>query len=127
LTPNGKVNRQALPAPGFEAHSSRQYEAPVGEVECTLAALWATVLKLERVGRHDNFFELGGTSLLALRVIARSDAGLPIGWKLQDLYSAPTIARLADRYKQHLEHGPAPAGPAPGEAEPLDLAAFLTN
>ena len=64
--PNGKVDRKALPAPDGAAYASRGYEAPVGEVEETLAQIWAEVLKLERVGRHDNFFELGGHSLLAV-------------------------------------------------------------
>ena len=70
-TPNGKVDRQALPAPDGGAHVSRGYEAPQGEVEQTLAAIWAGVLKLDRVGRHDDFFELGGHSLLAVQLVSR--------------------------------------------------------
>src|SRR6185312_1817761 len=59
LTPNGKLDRKALPAPEQEAYAVRGYEAPVGEIEAKLAAVWAEVLKLEKVGRHDNFFDLG--------------------------------------------------------------------
>ena len=59
LLPNGKLNRPALPQPGQEAHAV-EYEAPQGEVETQVAALWAELLKIERVGRNDNFFELGG-------------------------------------------------------------------
>ncbi|MDL5033561.1 amino acid adenylation domain-containing protein, partial [Pelomonas sp. APW6] len=64
LTPNGKLDRRALPAPDLQALAARSYEAPQGELEEQLAALWAEVLQLPRVGRHDNFFELGGHSLL---------------------------------------------------------------
>ncbi|MGG6548159.1 UNVERIFIED_CONTAM: phosphopantetheine-binding protein, partial [Prevotella sp. 15_C9] len=66
LSPNGKLDRKALPAPGLDALSVRDYEAPVGDTEITLAALWSELLNVERVGRHDNFFELGGHSLLAV-------------------------------------------------------------
>uniref|UniRef100_UPI000EB19C0E amino acid adenylation domain-containing protein n=1 Tax=Pseudomonas aeruginosa TaxID=287 RepID=UPI000EB19C0E len=59
LTPNGKLDRKALPAPDA-SDSQQQYVAPVTELERTLAAIWADVLKLERVGMADNFFELGG-------------------------------------------------------------------
>ena len=65
LTPNGKLDRNALPAPDAAAVPARTYEAPQGEIEETLAAIWAEVLRLDRVGRQDNFFALGGHSLLA--------------------------------------------------------------
>ncbi|MDN7728338.1 non-ribosomal peptide synthetase, partial [Burkholderia gladioli] len=65
LTPNGKVDRRALPEPDDDAFAQAQYEAPQGETEQTIAALWAELLGVERVGRHDNFFALGGHSLLA--------------------------------------------------------------
>ncbi|MDA8447843.1 phosphopantetheine-binding protein, partial [Paracidovorax valerianellae] len=56
------------------------YEAPQGEIEEALAAIWAEVLGLERVGRHDQFFELGGDSILSLKVCARARAqGIPLG------------------------------------------------
>ena len=71
LTPNGKVDRKALPVPDGAACAARAFEAPVGEIETTLAQIWADVLKLERVGRHDNFFELGGHSLLAVSMLER--------------------------------------------------------
>ena len=60
LTPNGKLDRQALHAPEGDAYAVRGYEAPVGEIETRLARIWAEALKIERVGRADNFFELGG-------------------------------------------------------------------
>ena len=71
LTPNRKLDRKALPAPQGNAYAVRKYEPPQGYLETTLAAIWAEMLKLERVGRHDDFFALGGQSLLALRVLFR--------------------------------------------------------
>ncbi|HEX3092951.1 MAG TPA: amino acid adenylation domain-containing protein, partial [Candidatus Angelobacter sp.] len=71
LTPNGKLDRKALPAPAGNAYAVRQYAPPQGNLETVLAEIWAEVLKLKRVGRHDDFFALGGQSLLALRVLFR--------------------------------------------------------
>src|SRR5207245_653468 len=58
LNANGKLDRKALPAPEGAAVVQRVYEAPRGEREATLAAIWAELLAVERVGRHDHFFEL---------------------------------------------------------------------
>ncbi|MER8951102.1 phosphopantetheine-binding protein, partial [Mesorhizobium sp. M0809] len=63
LTANGKLDRKGLPAPDDDAYARAAYEAPQGEIETTLAQIWAELLRVERVGRHDNFFELGGHSL----------------------------------------------------------------
>ncbi|HET8796788.1 MAG TPA: amino acid adenylation domain-containing protein, partial [Thermoanaerobaculia bacterium] len=71
LTANGKVDRQALPAPETTSLLARAYEAPRGKTEETLAAIWTELLRVERVGRDDNFFELGGHSLLAVQLISR--------------------------------------------------------
>jgi len=71
LTPNGKLDRKALPAPAGNAYAVREYAPPQGNLETALAEIWAEVLKLERVGRQDDFFALGGQSLLALRVLFR--------------------------------------------------------
>ncbi|MCM2575750.1 phosphopantetheine-binding protein, partial [Achromobacter xylosoxidans] len=66
---NGKLDRRALPQASFIAQQA--YEAPQGEVETALAAIWSQVLGAETVGRHDNFFELGGDSILSLQIVAR--------------------------------------------------------
>ena len=96
LSPNGKLDRQALPAPGLDAVVNRGYEAPEGAVEITLAQIWAEVLKIERVGRHDHFFELGGHSLLAVSLVARMrQAGLEADARM--LFNQPTLAALAAR------------------------------
>ena len=94
LSPNGKLDRKALPAPDLAALTTREYEAPVGEVEIALAQLWAELLKVERVGRHDHFFELGGHSLLAVNLVARMRrAGLTADIRV--LFNQPTLAALA--------------------------------
>ena len=94
LAPNGKLDRNALPAPGAEAAVARAYEAPQGETENLLAGLWAQLLGVERVGRHDNFFELGGHSLLAVSLTARlRQEGLEAD--VRALFEHPTLAGYA--------------------------------
>jgi arthrofactin-type cyclic lipopeptide synthetase A len=94
LTANGKLDRQALPAPGPEALIRREYEAPQGEVEIALAQIWAEFLQVERVGRHDHFFELGGHSLLAVGLIERMRQ-IGMSSDVRVLFSQPTLAALA--------------------------------
>jgi amino acid adenylation domain-containing protein/non-ribosomal peptide synthase protein (TIGR01720 family) len=95
LTPHGKVDRKALPAPE-EGQPERGVEhvAPRTPAEQALAEIWAKVLRLERVGVHDNFFELGGDSILGIQVLSRARAaGLPL--PAAALFRHPTIAELA--------------------------------
>ncbi|HEV7372140.1 phosphopantetheine-binding protein, partial [Arenibaculum sp.] len=94
LTLNGKLDREALPAPDGDAYESRAYEAPVGPAEEALARIWAEVLGLERVGRHDNFFDLGGHSLLAVRVLERMRREGLHG-DVRMLFAAPSLSGLA--------------------------------
>ncbi|WP_085707327.1 non-ribosomal peptide synthetase [Pseudomonas sp. B35(2017)] len=94
LTANGKLDRKALPAPDREALISRGFEAPQGEVETALAQIWASLLKVERVGRHDHFFELGGHSLLAVSLIERMRR-IGLSTDVRALFSQPTLAALA--------------------------------
>ncbi|MGH8078983.1 MAG: amino acid adenylation domain-containing protein, partial [Lysobacter sp.] len=94
LTVNGKIDRKALPEPQADAYLARPYAAPVGATEIALAAVWAEVLKLDRIGRHDNFFELGGHSLLAVSLIERMRSiGLAVD--VRALFAAPTLQALA--------------------------------
>jgi aryl carrier-like protein len=88
----GKVDRKALPVPEWQG---RPYRAPQGELETTLAAIWAEVLKLDQVGRDDHFFELGGHSLLATQVTARIQQRLARTVPLKTLFQAPTLADFA--------------------------------
>ncbi|EJL75039.1 amino acid adenylation enzyme/thioester reductase family protein [Variovorax sp. CF313] len=93
LNANGKVDRKALPAPEFS--SDRAYEAPQGEVEQALAAIWAEVLQVEKVGIHDNFFDLGGHSLLLVRVHRLLEDRLRTTVPLVHLFKYPTVDSLA--------------------------------
>ncbi|HEX9939387.1 MAG TPA: amino acid adenylation domain-containing protein [Longimicrobium sp.] len=95
LTPNGKVDRRALPSPEGDAYVTRGYEAPVGETEAALAEIFAEVLGVERVGRQDNFFDLGGHSLLAVRVISRVRQVLGAEVALGDVFVRPVLADFA--------------------------------
>ncbi|MFC7519066.1 amino acid adenylation domain-containing protein, partial [Herbaspirillum sp. GCM10030257] len=97
LTPNGKLDRQALPAPEGDAYAVRAYEAPVGEVENALAAIWAEVLDLQlgTIGRADHFFALGGHSLLAMRVVSRVRESLNADLGVTELFDYPILAELA--------------------------------
>ncbi len=94
LTTNGKLDRAALPAPDRSAAVSRDYEAPLGEIELTLANAWQELLGIERVGRQDHFFELGGHSFLVISLIERlRQAGLLLD--VRTVFSAPTLQAMA--------------------------------
>ncbi|AOM39415.1 non-ribosomal peptide synthetase [Xenorhabdus hominickii] len=95
LTASGKLDRKALPAPDRAAIASREYAAPQGEIEQKLAAVWQSLLGLEQIGRHDNFFELGGHSLLTVQMASRLRHALNIKVDLQDLFTHPILADLA--------------------------------
>ena len=97
LTPNGKLDRKALPAPEGDALSLSEYEAPEGEIERILAALWQELLGLKRVGRHDNFFELGGHSLLAVRLLSRLQGDLNVQIELSTLFDYPQLSSFAKK------------------------------
>jgi len=96
LSPNGKLDRKALPLPDSEALKNREYQAPEGETETLLATIWSELLGVERVGRHDNFFELGGHSLAAIRLVDKmTKAGLKVA--INDVFQHPSVALLAAR------------------------------
>ena len=96
LTPNGKVDRKALPAPDADALEAQAYVAPRNGEEETLARLWAEVLGLERVGIHDDFFDLGGHSLLATQLITRVQKAFGGEIALRSLFEAPSVAGFAE-------------------------------
>ncbi|MBS2532138.1 amino acid adenylation domain-containing protein [Catenulispora sp. NF23] len=95
LTPHGKIDRAALPAP--EGASAATYRAPETPLERTLASIWQEVLGVERVGVHDDFFALGGHSLLAVQLLSRIRGATPLTPTLADLFAHATIGQLIDQ------------------------------
>ncbi|MFH8369394.1 non-ribosomal peptide synthase/polyketide synthase [Streptomyces sp. NPDC018031] len=118
LNPNGKLDRGRLPDPGPAGHTAR-HVAPRTPTERSLAAIWADVLRTERVGADDNFFALGGDSILSIQVVAQArEAGLTV--TSRDVYRHQTVAALARCADaaggRRTAPSPAPvpaAGPAP--------------
>ena len=96
LNANGKLDRKALPALEIGQLHSQDYLAPRNELETTLAAIWAEVLKVERVGVQDNFFELGGHSLLATQIASRVQKTLQRDVPLRAMFECSTVAELAE-------------------------------
>ncbi|MGN6151348.1 MAG: non-ribosomal peptide synthetase, partial [Lysobacteraceae bacterium] len=97
LTVNGKLDRKALPAPDASAYVARDYEAPVGEAETAIAAIWAKVLKLDRVGRHDDFFDIGGHSLSAIGLVAALQKQFDA--QISDVFRWPTVFEQAQHFR----------------------------
>jgi acyl carrier protein len=96
LTPNGKIDRWALPAPDQTGYQpGEESQQPRTAVEETLAGLWADALKLPAVGVHHNFFELGGHSLLAMRLLSRVRERFQVELELRALFESPTVAGMA--------------------------------
>jgi len=113
VTPNGKLDRKALPEPELaRPDRGQEYVAPRGEVEQAVAEIWREVLQVERVGSHDKFFHLGGHSLLLVRVHARLRERFGQELSMMDLFKYPDVSSLA----QYLSRGTAATGPAPLEA-----------
>jgi natural product biosynthesis luciferase-like monooxygenase protein/amino acid adenylation domain-containing protein len=94
LTPNGKINRRALPAPSAQSPSLK-YIPPRTPVERQLTQIWSEVLHLDWIGIRDNFFELGGRSLLAVQLMSRVQKVFGQQLPLATLFQAPTIENLA--------------------------------
>jgi amino acid adenylation domain-containing protein len=117
-TPNGKVDRAALPEPGLAARAAG-YVPPRTPAEELIAGVWAEVLGLPRVGAEDNFFELGGHSLLATRVMVRLRDAFGMDLPLRRLFEAPTVSGLALQVGSAWTEGaPAPPLHRRAEAEP---------
>jgi amino acid adenylation domain-containing protein len=114
LTPNGKVDRRALPAPDGAAlrAASAAFQAPQTPTEIRLAAIWSELLCTPQVSRHDNFFDLGGHSLLAMRAIAlmQRDSGRRVR---PASYVLETLSQIASHYdSQDAASDPVPETPA---------------
>jgi len=97
LSPTGKVDRPALPAPALEREEAPTEKSAATELEGQIAELWKRVLRLERVGLDDNFFDLGGDSLLLLAVHSNLQKGLQAELPVTDLFEFTTVRTLAAR------------------------------
>lgn len=95
VTPNGKLDRRALPVPTQDAYVSQEYEAPQGEVEQELTAIWQELLRVEHIGRHDNFFELGGHSLHGIKLIAKVSDRFEVRLSAVAVFQFPTVQEMA--------------------------------
>lgn len=130
LTPNGKIDRKALPVIDVQSlNSFDNYCPPENEMQKKIAAIWQQVLGRERIGIYDNFFEMGGHSLLATKLIHRLNDEVGMNFKLRDLFTNPTIAGLARSIDPGVyEQIPLlfPAQPI-GEKTPLFLIAGVYN
>ncbi len=100
LSSTGKVDRRRLPAPNEARPELEQaFVPPRDSIEEVVALIWATVLRVDRVGIHDNFFALGGHSLLATQVISRILATLDVDVPVRTMFEAPTVAMFAARVR----------------------------
>ena len=123
LSPNGKLDRKALPAPEAPASGS-VYTAPESPLEKQLATMWAELLGAERVGIHDDFFALGGHSLVAMQLVSRIMTAMQVELPLDALFNAPTIAGLA---RQIDEHATKPQGDGAGSIRAISRGARRTR
>ncbi len=109
-SPNGKIDRGALPALMWQSSKIR---APQSPEESALCAMFAEVLRLKQVGVEDDFFALGGDSLSAMRLVGRVCSGFGVALSLRDFYSASTVGALASLIQViHFTAGPMQAGKA---------------
>ena len=119
LSPNGKVDVRALPAPErVRPELEAAYAAPKSELERIIAAVWQEELKLEKVGIHDNFFDLGGHSLLLARVHARLREALDRDISMVELFKSSTVSSLAAALSAPPAAPEAARRPAAAAAEP---------
>jgi len=104
LTPNGKINRRALPRPALsESERENEYVAPRDAREEKIAAIWRELLQQERLGVFDNFFHLGGHSLLATQLATRLRQSFGVPVPLRRIFEDPTIAGLAEYLAEHAD------------------------
>jgi acyl carrier protein len=96
LNANGKLDREALPAPGeWDQSQQASYVPPRTELEERIAATWSEILGVQRVGVHDNFFDLGGHSLAVVQAVSRLREVLGSELSAVDMFQHPTVATLA--------------------------------
>ncbi len=125
LTPNGKLDRRALPDPEISDWKETIYVAPRNEKESQIAEIWQKIFSIEQVGIDDHFFELGGHSLLATRVMAAIRTQLGVALNVRTIFNTPTIRGLSSLIKQSTDITELPvikAAPTRPEFIPLSYA-----
>ncbi|MCG8669775.1 MAG: amino acid adenylation domain-containing protein [Pseudomonadales bacterium] len=122
LTPNGKVDRKALPDP--DTANEQSYVAPRNDVESQLAQIWQQVLERDQIGVLDNLFDIGGNSLLATRILSRVRRAFGVDVSVRELFQAPNVAGLAKAVHRSQRIGDIPSLQAQerGEKIPLSFA-----
>jgi arthrofactin-type cyclic lipopeptide synthetase C len=113
LTANGKLDRQALPAPDSQTYVSQRFEPPQGEMEEALAAIWQDVLRVEKIGRQNKFLELGGHSVQGMRLVVRVAERFGIQMSFPDLFQHPTVRQMAELVQTRKAQAPIGATPRP--------------
>ncbi|MDQ6804346.1 MAG: amino acid adenylation domain-containing protein, partial [Actinomycetota bacterium] len=130
VSPNGKIDRNALPAPDDDTRARDAYTPPSNADEHALVEIWERLLKVERVGTHDSFFALGGHSLLATQVVSRVRDALDLELPLRMVFEAPTVASFARAIEELRDaETTSPAAlaiqPLPRESRRLEIAGVL--
>ena len=113
LTANGKLDRQALPAPDSQTYVSERFEPPQGEMEEAVAAIWQDVLRVEKIGRQNKFLELGGHSVQGMRLVVRVAERFGIQMSFPDLFQHPTVRQMAELVQTRKAQAPIGATPRP--------------
>jgi amino acid adenylation domain-containing protein len=121
LTPNGKVDRKALPRPESGAETEADYVAPVTAVQTELARLWAELLRLPRFGLRDSFFERGGHSMLAARMLARVRERLGVELGLRTVFQAQTLEAFSAHVEAALLQSPRASGESAADLQEIEF------
>jgi hypothetical protein len=122
VTPSGKIDRRALPAPdGDRSRATVAYEAPRSDVEKQLAEMWARILKLKSIGLRDNFFDLGGHSLLATQLMSRVRDVFTLEVPVRRLFEAPTLLEFSELIETMVWANGAAAAAVVGEGELFEV------
>jgi acyl carrier protein len=112
VTPTNKVDREALPEPdGSRPDLPSAYVGPRTPLEEVIAGIWASILKLDRVGVHDDFFSLGGHSLTATQLVSRIRSACGCDLPLGAIFETPTVAQIAEQVQALQEVVAAPSPP----------------
>jgi acyl carrier protein len=112
LTPNGKIDRRALPVPEADRQTEAGYIAPRNEVEEIIAGIWQELLNVKNIGVNDSFFEVGGHSLLAIRAVSQLNKAFQIAIPLRSFFESSTIAGLSQIIEKSKNSGAVFSTPA---------------